>query len=82
LIYCLSLFPLGSLVLLSDAAIGRVIRTNPRLPRAPIVQILIDKEGNRLSELAVVQTAEREGGSEPFVKRQLFWKEVEAHNLV
>ena len=82
LIYCLSLFPLGSLVLLSDAAIGRVIRTNPRSPRAPIVQILIDKEGNRLDELAVVQTAEREGGSEPFVKRQLFWKEVEAHNLV
>jgi HD-GYP domain-containing protein (c-di-GMP phosphodiesterase class II) len=82
LIYCLSLFPLGSLVLLSDSAIGRVIRTNPRSARAPIVQILIDKEGNRLSELAVVQTAEREGGSEPFVKRQLFWKEVEAHNLV
>ncbi len=82
LIYCLSLFPLGSLVLLSDAAIGRVIRTSTRSPRAPIVQILIDKEGNRLDELAVVQTAEREGGSEPFVKRQLFWKEVEAHNLV
>ena len=82
LIYCLSLFPLGSLVLLSDAAIGRVIRTNTRSPRAPIVQILIDKEGNRLGELAVVQTAEREGGSEPFVKRQLFWKEVEAHNLL
>ena len=82
LIYCLSLFPLGSLVLLSDAAIGRVIGTNTRSPRAPIVQILIDKEGNRLDELAVMQTAEREGGAQPFVKRQLFWKEVEAHNLL
>jgi HD-GYP domain-containing protein (c-di-GMP phosphodiesterase class II) len=82
LIYCLSLFPLGSLVLLSNAAIGRVIRTNPRSPKAPIVQILIDKDGERLGELAVVQTAGEEGGPEPTVKRNLFWKEVEAHNLV
>jgi HD-GYP domain-containing protein (c-di-GMP phosphodiesterase class II) len=82
LIYCLSLFPLGSLVLLSNASIGRVIRTNPQSPKAPIVQILIDKDGNRPAELAVVQTAEKEGGSEPAVKRNLFWKEVEVHNLV
>jgi HD-GYP domain-containing protein (c-di-GMP phosphodiesterase class II) len=82
LIYCLSLFPLGSLVLLSNAAIGRVIRTNPSSPKAPTVQILIDKDGNRLSELAIVQTAGEEGGSVPAVKRNLFWKEVEAHNLI
>jgi HD-GYP domain-containing protein (c-di-GMP phosphodiesterase class II) len=82
LVYCLSLYPLGSLVLLSNGAIGRVIRTNPQSPKSPIVQILIDKDGNRLAELAVVQTAEKEGSAEPAVKRNLSWREVEAHNLV
>lgn len=79
LIYCLSLFPLGTLVLLSDGAIGRVVRTNPESPKTPFVQILIDKDGNRLTEMFIAKSSEQ---GELAVKRNLSWKEVEAHNLV
>jgi len=63
LIICVSAFPLGNAVLLSDEAIGRVVKTNPESPRFPFVQILIDKEGNRVNEPMVIKTVEEEGVS-------------------
>jgi HD-GYP domain-containing protein (c-di-GMP phosphodiesterase class II) len=81
LIYSLSVYPLGSPVLLSDGAIARVIRTNPRSPKSPIVQILIDREGNHVAELAVATTSEEGSAEAPAIRRSLSWKEIEAHNL-
>ena len=81
LIYCLSVYPLGTTVLLSNGAMGRVIRTNPRSPKTPIVQILIDRDGNRLAEFAVASSSEAGTEQEPAIRRNLSWKEVEAHNL-
>jgi HD-GYP domain-containing protein (c-di-GMP phosphodiesterase class II) len=81
LIYCLSVYPLGTTVLLSNGAMGRVIRTDPRSPKTPIVQILIDRDGNRLEEFAAVSSSEEGTGEAPAIRRNLSWKEVEAHNL-
>jgi len=63
LIVCLSAYPLGNVVLLSNEAIGRVVKTNPESPRFPYVQILIDKEGKRVDEPLVIKSAEVEGVS-------------------
>lgn len=82
LVACLSLYPLGSAVLLSDGALARVIRTHPQSPRTPSVQILIDRDGRRLEELALANTSLEEGGQEALaIKRSLSWKEVEAFKL-
>ena len=81
LIYCLSVYPLGTTVLLSNGAMGRVIRTDPRSPKTPIVQILIDRDGNLLTEFAAAGTSEAGTEQAPAIRRNLSWKEVEAHNL-
>lgn len=61
LIVCISAYPLGSLVLLSDDSIGRVTKTNPESPRFPFVQVLIDKEGKHIDEPLLIKTAEENG---------------------
>jgi HD-GYP domain-containing protein (c-di-GMP phosphodiesterase class II) len=61
LIVCVSAYPLGSLVLLSDNSIGRVAKTNPESPRFPFVQVLVNKEGGRSGEPVLIKTVEREG---------------------
>jgi HD-GYP domain-containing protein (c-di-GMP phosphodiesterase class II) len=81
LIYCLSVYPLGTTVLLSNGAMGRVIRINPQSPKTPIVQVLIDRDGNRLAGFAVIGSSEAGTGEAPAIRRNLSWKEVEAHNL-
>ena len=63
LIVCVSAYPLGSLVLLSDDSIGRVTKTNPESPRFPFVQVLIDKNGKRIEEPLLIKTAEENGVS-------------------
>ena len=78
LIICVSAFPLGNAVLLSDEAIGRVVKTNPESPRFPFVQILIDKEGNRVNEPMVIKTVEEEGVS---IQRCLPPQEAEKLNI-
>jgi len=58
LILCLSPYPLGSLVRLTDNSIARVVKTNPGSPKFPYIALLVDKEGNRVSEPALVKTEE------------------------
>lgn len=41
----MGIYPLGSLVLLSDGAIGRVVEVNKEAPLRPSVIILVDKDG-------------------------------------
>ncbi|MBN1131330.1 MAG: HD domain-containing protein [Chitinispirillaceae bacterium] len=45
----MSLFPIGSIVELSNRCIGKVIRTNPTSPSKPVVSVLFDSDGNELS---------------------------------
>jgi putative nucleotidyltransferase with HDIG domain len=63
LIVCISAYPLGSFVLLSDDSIGRVTKTNPESPRFPFVQVLIDKNGKRSEDPLLIKTAEEDGVS-------------------
>jgi HD-GYP domain-containing protein (c-di-GMP phosphodiesterase class II) len=78
LIICISAYPLGSLVLLSDDSIGRVTKTNPESPRFPFVQVLTDKEGKRIEEPLLIKTAENNGIS---IQRSLTPKEAEQLEL-
>ncbi|MBA7485465.1 MAG: HD domain-containing protein [Spirochaeta sp.] len=61
LIYCISLYPLGSLVRLSTNAVAKVVKTNPGNPKFPVVRILFDERGNKVSEYIIVQTSAEKG---------------------
>jgi hypothetical protein len=61
LLHVLSLFPVGSHLMLSDGSIGRVLRRNGNQYMLPIVQILQDGHGNAMSPddpTAIVNLAE------------------------
>ncbi len=58
LVCTLSLYPLGSYVLLSNQAQGIVVDTNPTAPRLPVVKMLLDPSGGLATKSAVVQTTE------------------------
>ncbi len=45
----LSLFPIGSYVALSDKSLARVLRRNADDYWSPVVQLLVDKKGNRMA---------------------------------
>jgi putative nucleotidyltransferase with HDIG domain len=62
LIFAISLYPIGTTVLLSDHAVGVVVKTNPKNPKCPIVRVLIDKGGKRLTEPVLIQTSEESAG--------------------
>jgi HD-GYP domain-containing protein (c-di-GMP phosphodiesterase class II) len=46
----ISLYPIGSYVKLNNKAIGRVIATNADQPLKPIISILFDGHGNRITD--------------------------------
>ncbi|MDX9819692.1 MAG: HD-GYP domain-containing protein, partial [Desulfococcus multivorans] len=47
-IKCMGIYPLGSVVLLSNSCVGRVVETNPEAPLRPKVKIMIDKDGSMI----------------------------------
>ena len=51
----LSLFPVGSLIELSDHRIGKVIQSNEDAINRPVVSVLIDEQGATLSHKAIYQ---------------------------
>ena len=61
LIFCISLYPLGSLVRLSTNAVAKVTKANPGNPRFPLVRILFDEKGNKVSDYMIVQTSAEKG---------------------
>ncbi|MBN1524629.1 MAG: HD-GYP domain-containing protein [Spirochaetales bacterium] len=61
LIFSISLYPVGTHVLLSNNAKAIVVKTNPQNPKCPIVKILVDKTGKQMSEQVLVQTSEESG---------------------
>ncbi len=61
LIFCISLYPLGSLVRLSTNAVAKVTKANPGNPKFPLVRILFDEKGNKVSDYMIVQTSAEKG---------------------
>lgn len=55
----MGVYPIGSIVQLSNAAIGRVTDNHPEAPLRPKVELLIDEAGNRLESKEVVDLLER-----------------------
>jgi HD-GYP domain-containing protein (c-di-GMP phosphodiesterase class II) len=60
LIANISIFPIGSFVLLNNGSRGMVVETNPENPRSPIVKVLASSSGERYSEPVAVRTDEPE----------------------
>lgn len=67
LVLCLSPYPLGSLVRLTDNSVARVVKTNPENPKYPYVTLLVDKDGNPVAEPVLARTDE----AGPAVQRTL-----------
>ncbi len=58
LVQLLSLYPVGSYVILSNGATGRVLRNNPQNPRLPVVQLLLGPDQKPVNG-TVIQTNEK-----------------------
>lgn len=48
LVQCMSLFPVGSIVELSNRSVGKVIKAAPSSPAKPVVCVLFDESGKEL----------------------------------
>jgi HD-GYP domain-containing protein (c-di-GMP phosphodiesterase class II) len=51
----MGIYPIGSIVLLNNSSIGRVIETHPEAPLRPRIRLLIDEEGNEYPESKVIE---------------------------
>lgn len=51
----LSCFPTGSYVVLNTKAIGRVVETNEAFPLQPVIEMLYDSRGKKLTEKKIVK---------------------------
>ncbi len=61
LVYTLSVYPVGTAVLLSNNSKGIVMKTDPAKPRSPTVLVVLDPDGKRLADPALVQVSETDG---------------------
>jgi HD-GYP domain-containing protein (c-di-GMP phosphodiesterase class II) len=61
LVYCLSVFPVGTYVLLNNGAKAVVHRSNPKDPRCPTVRMLTDKDGKALQDRPLIATSQEKG---------------------
>jgi HD-GYP domain-containing protein (c-di-GMP phosphodiesterase class II) len=60
LVFCLSLYPVGSYVALASGAKGIVVETNLDNPKAPVVKVLISPAGIRHKDPYLVKSVEAE----------------------
>ncbi|HEQ72167.1 MAG TPA: HD domain-containing protein [Spirochaetia bacterium] len=58
LLQSIGVYPLGSLVLLSNQTIGRVVETREETALRPTVEIIVDRHGQRLSPPATINLGE------------------------
>ena len=58
LLHVMSLFPIGSAVVLTDGSIARVLRRNGVNFRCPIVQLLRESDGQIVGKFLLIDTAE------------------------
>ena len=60
-VYTLSVYPVGTAVLLTNNSKGLVVKTDPARPRCPIVRVLVDQSGMKLPDPPLVQATEGKG---------------------
>ncbi|HVO40660.1 MAG TPA: HD-GYP domain-containing protein [Spirochaetia bacterium] len=60
-VYTLSVYPVGTAVLLTNASKGLVVKTDPMRPRCPVVRVLVDQQGNKLPDPPLVQVSDGKG---------------------
>ncbi len=60
-VYTMSVYPVGTAVLLSNNSKGLVMKTDPARPRCPIVRVFVDPEGRKLPDPPLVQVTEGKG---------------------
>lgn len=61
LVYTLSVYPVGTAVLLSNNSRGMVVKTDPTRPRCPVVRVVLDPDGKKLVDPPNVQVSDAEG---------------------
>jgi HD-GYP domain-containing protein (c-di-GMP phosphodiesterase class II) len=61
LVYTLSVYPVGTAVMLSNNSKGLVVKTDPAKPRCPIVRVVFDPDGKKLVDPPQVQVSDTEG---------------------
>jgi HD-GYP domain-containing protein (c-di-GMP phosphodiesterase class II) len=61
LVYTLSVYPVGTAVMLSNNSKGIVVKTDPTKPRCPIVRVVFDPDGKKLVDPPRVQVSDSEG---------------------
>lgn len=72
----MGVYPPGSIVILQDGSVGKVIKNHRDVPLRPVVQILVSKHGEKLSagkrkEIDLLET------SDAFIARAVHPKEIE-----
>ena len=50
MIRSIGIYPIGSIVLMNDASLARVVKSSPEAPMRPFIRILIDATGEVLGE--------------------------------
>jgi HD-GYP domain-containing protein (c-di-GMP phosphodiesterase class II) len=73
LIFTLSIYPLGTYVMMSNGAKGVVIKTDPQNPKHPVVRLLVDEHNAPYRERPEVQPQE---GDEVVIQRPLTRTEI------
>ncbi|HET6487087.1 MAG TPA: HD domain-containing phosphohydrolase [Spirochaetia bacterium] len=63
IVYTLSIYPVGTAVLLSNNQRGVVVRTDSAKPRCPVVKVLADQDGRPVVEPQLVRVSENHGVS-------------------
>ena len=58
LVYTLSIYPIGTYVLLSNNAQGYVVKTDPQNPKYPTVRLIINEKGAPYIDQPILQIRE------------------------
>jgi HD-GYP domain-containing protein (c-di-GMP phosphodiesterase class II) len=61
LVYTLSVYPVGTAVLLSNNSRGIVMKTDSAKPRYPVVKVVLDPERKKLIDPPLIQVSETQG---------------------
>jgi HD-GYP domain-containing protein (c-di-GMP phosphodiesterase class II) len=61
LVYTLSVYPVGTAVMLSNNSKGVVVKTDPTKPRCPVVRVVFDPDGKKLVDPPQVQVSDTDG---------------------
>lgn len=75
LVYTLSVYPVGTALLLSNQSKGVVVKVDPDKPRCPIVRVTVDPEGHKVTDMPLIQTVDAATGDGVSIARVLSGEE-------